>query len=189
MTVAQMRAHLNLDDDIEDDELLEGLITAAREYAEEYTKRCFVESTYELSLDDWPGGDEIRIPIAPLLSVVSMNYRNSDDEYVGVEVADYAVAIADEPPRVVLRRWSGWTSGSWGCGRPGALVIELRAGYAPAGSPADAANVPARIKVAIKLLAAHWYEHREAVASETRQVPVELPLGVAALLDPFRRIV
>lgn len=188
-----MRAHLRLDDDIEDDEVLEELIGTAREYCEEYTKRCFVESTYELKLDSWNyqvSANEIRIPIAPLLSVVSIQYLGSDDIYVAVPVADYAVALDDEPPRIVFgATWAGWPAGGPWYSRPGGIVIELRAGYPPAGSPADAANVPKRLKTAMKMLAAHWYENPEAVATETRQVPVELPIGVAALLDPFRRIV
>lgn len=193
VTVAQLRQWLNLDDDIEDDEVLEELIGTAREHAEEQTKRCFVESTYELALDEWTttrNDTEIRIPIAPVLSVVSINTLQQDGSYVLLDPSFYAVALDDEPPRIVFSStWAAWPTGWWGYSRPRGMVIELRCGYPPAGSPADAANVPKRIKTAIKLLAAHWYENREAVATETRQVPVELPIGVSALLDPFRRLV
>lgn len=182
-----MRRWLNLDDDIEDDELLAALIQTGRELAETYTKRCFVESPYELALDHFPE-TTIRIPIAPVLSVVSINYRGNDDAYVTIDPSDYTEALDDEPARVEFWSWWGWPSGWNGCARPRAVVLELRAGYPPAGSPADATNVPAVVKTAIKLYAAHWYEHREAVTTDARMQPVELPLGVQALLDPLRRL-
>lgn len=187
VSVASLRKWLNLDDDIDDDDILEELIGAAREMVETDTKRCLVESTYELALDQFPQ-TTIRIPVAPVLSVVSINYRGNDDVYVAVDPSDYAQALDDEPPRIEFWSWWGWPSGWNGCVRPRAVLVELRAGYPPGGSPADAANVPRVIKTAIKLLAAHWYEHREAVSSETRMVPTELPLGIRSMLDPHRRI-
>ncbi len=187
VTVADLRKWLNLDDDIDDDDLLADLIATAREYAENYTKRCFVESSYELAIDDFPA-TTIRVPIAPLLAVVSVKYRGTDDAYLTVDPSDYTEALDDEPPRVEFFSWWGWPTAAFGCQRPRSVVLELRAGYPPAGSPADAANVPATIKTAIKLAAAHWYENREAVTTAARMIPTELPLGVQALLDPYRRL-
>lgn len=60
-----------------------------------------------------------------------------------------------------------------------AVRIAFVAGY---GDPAD---VPAAIRHAALLLLGHYYEHREAV---TPSAASPLPLGVKALLDPFRRV-
>jgi len=52
------------------------------------------------------------------------------------------------------------------------------------GFGADAASVPAPIKVAIMLLATHWYENREAVTGRSL---TRLPFAVDRLITPYRR--
>ena len=42
------------------------------------------------------------------------------------------------------------------------------------------------VKHAVKMLVAHWYENRRAVVTGT--ITAEIPLGVAALLNPYRII-
>ena len=61
------------------------------------------------------------------------------------------------------------------------IEIDVRCGYGDA--PAD---VPAPIRHAILMLAAHWHEFRGAVAPDDQ--PVSLPPGFAALLAPFREV-
>ena len=46
-------------------------------------------------------------------------------------------------------------------------------------------EVPAALVQAIRMLVAHWYAHREAVASGSA---MEVPLGVNALIGPYRWI-
>ena len=58
--------------------------------------------------------------------------------------------------------------------------MAFEAGYGPA--PED---VPAPLRLAILMLAGHWFERREAAVETTLE---RLPLGVAALISPFRRI-
>lgn len=47
-------------------------------------------------------------------------------------------------------------------------------------------NLPMRLQQAILLTAAHWYANREGVAAVQMQ---EVPMGFAALVKPFRRLV
>jgi uncharacterized phiE125 gp8 family phage protein len=61
-----------------------------------------------------------------------------------------------------------------------AMRITLACGYA-----ADAAAVPAPIKQAALLMTAHWFENRGAAAFGGGFG--ELPMGVMALLRPYRR--
>lgn len=63
--------------------------------------------------------------------------------------------------------------------RADAVTAHFKAGYGPA-----AKNVPAAIRQAMQLLVGHYYKHSEAVISGTR--PTELPMGVRALLAPYR---
>jgi uncharacterized phiE125 gp8 family phage protein len=46
--------------------------------------------------------------------------------------------------------------------------------------------VPAPLKVAIMLIAANWYENREAV--NVGNITSEMPMGVAALIAPYSRV-
>jgi len=48
----------------------------------------------------------------------------------------------------------------------------------------NATDVPASIKVAIMLLATHWYENREAVTGRNL---TRLPFAVDRLITPHRR--
>ena len=51
----------------------------------------------------------------------------------------------------------------------------------------DAAGVDEQVKLAIRMLVAHWFENRTAV-SFGNTVPREVPLAVKALLEPGRII-
>jgi uncharacterized phiE125 gp8 family phage protein len=61
------------------------------------------------------------------------------------------------------------------------VTVTYSAGYG------DADAVPAAIKEAIKLLAANWYENREAaIVGASGVVPMELPLGVRDLIASYQ---
>jgi uncharacterized phiE125 gp8 family phage protein len=56
VTLDQARQHLRIDDDItSDDDLIEALISAAREHAEHITGRSFITRTLEAALDSFTG--------------------------------------------------------------------------------------------------------------------------------------
>lgn len=56
VTLDQARRHLRIvAGDTSQDELITGLIQAAREYAEDYTRRAFVQQRWQLVLDQFPG--------------------------------------------------------------------------------------------------------------------------------------
>lgn len=51
----------------------------------------------------------------------------------------------------------------------------------------DAAGVDEQVKLAIRMLVAHWFENRTAVSFDNT-IPREVPLAVKALLEPGRII-
>ena len=63
-------------------------------------------------------------------------------------------------------------------GRAGDIRIQWRAGY-------EAGKVPAPIRHAILLMVSHLFNNRDAVTTTAAQ-PATLPLGVEALLSPYR---
>ena len=62
-----------------------------------------------------------------------------------------------------------------------AYEIAFTAGYGD-----EASDVPAPIRQALKLLVAHWFEHREPVV--LGEAPQEVPATIASLLSPYRRV-
>lgn len=172
-----------MDADLHDeDEDLAAWISTARELSEDFTGRVWIDSTWEMLICDWPCGG-LLIPKGPLIAINSIEYLDADNVYQLADSADYRFA-QDEPPRIF---WEPSTPIYRGAtARHDSIRLELRLGYPGAGSPNDAAGVPNLAKQAIRMMVAHWYENREAVATETRQQPSEMPYGFERLLQPLR---
>lgn len=186
-----IKAHIRVDEDT-DNSLISALITAAREWSENYTGRSFITQTWRLWQDNWPqpqGNDNasyVALPRPPLVSVSSVKLYDEDDNFTVWDAGNYFVDNAREPGRLVLRSGAVWPTFERAAN---GIAIEYVAGY---GS--DVASVPETIKTAIKQLVAHWYEHRgdAALSPSTRgdtmtlQAFVNIPLVIQALLAPYR---
>lgn len=165
------KAHLRVDV-TDDDVLIAALITAAREYCEGFQNRAYITQTWQLWLDAWPAGGEIRIPRPPLQSVSSVRYYGADNTEYILEPTDYLVDTKSEPGRITLAYGKNWPSVTL---RPAnAVCVEFTAGYG------SVATVPQRVKQVILLLVGHWYDSRE-IASVGKLVS-EVPFTVNALL-------
>ncbi|AEE98031.1 head-tail connector protein [Mahella australiensis] len=175
VTLEEAKKHLRVDIS-DDDSLITSLIMAAREHAEAITRRALITQTWELSLDIWPYGSEIIIPLPPLQKVDSIKYTDS----AGVEhMLDLNICIIDtkeEPGRIVLKNEYSWPSETLQAAD--AVHIRFTAGYGNAG------NVPQTIKQAILLMIGWWYEQRETAIIGS--VAREVPMAAEALLWPYR---
>lgn len=187
VTLAQAKLQCKVDDDIlEDDELIEELIGAARELAEDYCKRTFIETTWELTLSCFPATlwtpTAITLPMGPIIEVLRLSYLDIDAARQDIDVSTLQAALHAEPPYLLPAFGTYWPANQ---AQVGSILVEYRAGY-PSGSPADANAVPKKAKQAIKMMVAHWYNHRADVVSETRQIPTTIPYGFERLLDSLR---
>lgn len=186
----------------DDDALISALITAARQYAEKYTRRQLVTATWLYSLDAFrsaiygPGYDTFR-SAATLPQTLgsfpfgSLNYPwNVIDiplpplqSISSISYTDTAGTVQTLDPSTYLvdthTEW-GRISPAFGMTWPptraviNAVGITFIAGYS---------TVPAAICQAIKLLVNHWYQHRVAVSDAPYK---EVPFAVSALLDSYR---
>nr|CAD6610872.1 bacteriophage protein [Rhizobium sp. Khangiran2] len=68
LTLAEVRAHLRLDD-TQEDALLSSLIATAREHLERETGLCLMAQAWRLYLDDWPADGIIRIAKSPVQAI------------------------------------------------------------------------------------------------------------------------
>jgi uncharacterized phiE125 gp8 family phage protein len=170
ITLPEMKAYLRLDDDGQDD-LVSGLIRAARLMVESVSRRLLIEQGWRIVMDRWPQGGRVLLPLSPVLAVDGV--RVIDAAGVATEIALDSVELdaASDPPCMAVP----------GAPEPGkarhGIEIELRAGY---GASPDA--VPDTLKLAIKILVAHWFENRGDVTGE--QI---LPPEAMALVAPFQR--
>lgn len=187
ISLAQAKAHLRVDIS-DDDAYITALIIAARQYAENYTKRVFITQTWNLLVDDFsmyrnglfflpssitPWTQELVIPKAPLQSIVSINYLNTAGVSTTLDPSLYTVDTSSLPGRLYPSYGQIWPSTQ---AFPHAVTIQFIAGYGLA------AAVPNTIVQALLLLVSHWYENREPIVAERGVVPAELPLAVDALL-------
>lgn len=154
-----------------EDSLLTGLIQVAREYAEGFQNRALCTQTWELVLDDWPGGSTIEIPLPPLQSVTSVKYKDADRVETTWADTNYVVDTDSYLGQIALADSISWPNVT--LYPVGGIRIRFVAGYGLATA------VPQAVKQAMLLLMAHWYENREG-ASEA--VLTEIPFAVKALL-------
>lgn len=201
ISTAEAKAHLRVDTS-DDDSLIDGLVIAARETAENILNRALITQTWQLVLDAFPSGSRVlsrfppttvvqpytamspwylsggfKVPFPPLQSVSSITYIDQEGSPGTVTSSDYIVDTAHEPGRVFLKYGASWPSVTL---QPAAgVTIEYVAGYGDA-----AADVPQAIKQAMFLIMGHLYENRESVVVGT--IAKEIPLGAMSLLWNYR---
>lgn len=164
--LVEAKAHLRVDHD-EDDALIAGLVDAATGHLDGWTGvlgRALMPQVWEMTLDRFPRS-EIRLPLGPVASIVSISY----DDSAGVEQV-----VESDQYRVDARGWPAPVSGAAWPSTAGAVRVRWTAGT----------GCPAPVKHAILLLVGHWYAAREAAGAAL----AEMPFGVAALIAPWRRV-
>lgn len=176
VTLTEAKLHMRVDHD-EDDTLIAALVQGAREQVEAMSRRALVTQTLELRLAGWPGSDAILLPRPPLATVTSVKYTDTDNVEQTFASSNYTAHTAPEPGGVWLRSGKGWPSASLAPGP--SIAVRYTAGYGARTA------VPQCYKQAILLLAAHWYEQREAVIT-TGQQPVTVPMAVEMLCQAER---
>lgn len=167
VTLAELRDHLRLDTSAEDT-YLAALLTLARETAEKFCRRSFLSKVVTLKFDSFPECRTIRLPRSPVTGTPAVTYLDENGASQTLSTSLYTVDSASEPGRIVLNDGETWPDTA---SKPNAVTVTYGAG---------AATPPAGILHAIKLLAAHAYEHREPVITGT--IVNELPFTVESLL-------
>lgn len=179
LSVPEAKDHCRITVDHEDG-ILDGLIQAAREHVERMTGRQLITATWKLVLDQFPCGP-LEIPVAPLLTVVSVKYRDVADVLQTWSSAEYIVDAPAGPHantgRIYPKFDKAYPPALW---RPDAVEVEFTAGY---GTTPE--SVPQKMRQAMLLLMEHWYANRGA----TTEIEMKsVPLAVDALLDSFTRL-
>jgi len=165
-TAAEAKLHLRVDSS-DDDTYISALIKAARKKLEADTGRALITQTWKLILDRFPDSDDeaILMPKAPLQSVSSITYVDTDGVTQTWDSSEYRVDTDSVPGRITPAYNQSWPTTR---SVTGAVTITFVAGYGNSSQ-----NIPDDLRHAMRLLIGHWYENREEVVAgvSIAQVP------------------
>jgi uncharacterized phiE125 gp8 family phage protein len=175
VTLEEVKRHVRAADFEDDDVLLQFLIQACTQSAENFTGRAFIDQVFDVYYDGfttWP----LRIPRPPTISVDGVFTGNPESEFTG-----YLLDQASAPARLYLENGSSWptVTGSYNTVR-----VRVRAGYVDESASPYEANVPDAIKAAILLHIGTLYQTRETVV--IGQSISQMPMSAEYLLAPYR---
>ena len=182
VTVAEAKNHLRVDT-TEDDGYISTLITAAREWCEQYLDRTLVHTQWAMRLHRFPTDSQypIELPRPPVVAsgtatAVSITYTAESGGTAMLSTAQYRVQRLETPGRVTTIYGGTWPAAMED---NDAVIVRWWAGYGDSGS-----SVPAGIRHAMLMLVGHWYEQRSSVL--TGSISKEVEFGVKTLLDAQR---
>lgn len=159
----QVRALQEADDE---DQLIEHMIAAAREYCENITGRAFRPCRVVAYPENT--ADVQRLPMIPVMEQenITLEKRGTDGEYLAMERSSYILDAAGGTLRIPS---AGGTE---------AYRLTYHAGY-PAG------ETPAAAIQAMLMLIGHWYQNRESVQIGA-VATVEIEMSTRNLLKQYR---
>jgi uncharacterized phiE125 gp8 family phage protein len=176
LTVAEAKAHLRIGH-AEEDAMVASLITTSRLHVEAALGLALIDQDWSYTLDSWPDGHVLLLPLRPVRAVTGVRVTTSDGSIDTLPADRYLLDGAALPPRLHAM------GGAWP--RPGRRALGIEVAFT-AGFGATAASVPPPVRQALLMLVAHWYEHREPVLAEG--APARVPDTVSALLLPYRTV-
>ncbi len=159
----------------DDDNYITDLIKVAREYAEEFTGRAFLEQVWDATFDQGklPRDGIIELPRPPLKALRDrILYLDTEGVLQYLPEENYTVDHKSTPGRIQFENMPAIKDTF------SALYFRYRAGY----DSVDA--VPNIIKQAILYMVVHFYENRTPVVIGT--ITATVPNTVEALLRPLK---
>jgi uncharacterized phiE125 gp8 family phage protein len=139
-----------------DDDYLESLRDVAINWVEEYTNRKLAYQRWKVHLDNWPSGDCITIPYAPLSSAptTAVRYTDSDSSTVTFSSSQWELDTDSIPGRLCLKYNEDWPTATLWNVNP--ITVEFRCGHGNSSS-----DIPVEIRQAMLLVIGDLYENRE----------------------------
>ena len=173
VTLEEVKEHLRVDDDDEDD-LIGIYLDAAIAHAESFMGRALVDQTWDYYLDSFPDcGGWIELPRQPVLEVSAFD----NGESPGFD--DYQVDLAGG--RLYLPQTASWPVT---VNDVNVVRVRFRAGYVDTSESPHVGEVPKDIINAIFLMVGTLYGIRETII--VGQSPVSVPWSAEQLLRRHR---
>ena len=175
VSLAEAKAQCRIDTTA-DDAYVVALIAAAREYVEAYMDESLIDRQYVMRLDAFPA--VIELPRPPMSqtadrTAVSITYVTGESGATATLAATEYRVDRDSVPGKIRTLYAGsWPSHLLDYG---SVTVTWWAGRG-----IDGTAVSQRVKAAMLMLVAQWYERRMAADAANLS---EMPFGVKALLD------
>lgn len=173
----EAKMHCRIDHSTEDD-LVDSLIRAAREYVETYTGRRLMTQTWRAFYEEFPA--DFYLPTSPVQSVTHIKYTDINGTETTWSTTYWEANLYEEPAEIELKYAQSYPIVTLKTVNP--IEVQYVAGYT------SAANVPMAIRQAMYLLIEHWYRNRAAVTVGNTAAAISAPLqmGVDSLLATYR---
>ena len=171
LTLAEAKAYLRVDHDAEDG-LISSLITSARMTVEALTRRCLIDQTWRIVRDAWPASGLVTVPANPLREVVAAHVLDAAGCEVEVPLGAFTAHIGRLPGLIRVDNGVVLVPGRAMAG----IAIDVIAGHGP-----SADHVPSPLIEAVRVVLAHFYEHRGETGAGAA-----FPVTLDALVAPFR---
>jgi len=127
------------------------ILTATRRQVEHDSERRLITQTIKMYLDDFPSTHIMEIRTAPVASITSVKYLDTDGNEQTLSSSTYTEDLTSTPPRIILQDGNSWPATEGGV--PNTVYVEFVAGYGGASA------VPAEALVAITELGRHmWHQ-------------------------------
>ncbi len=177
VSLADAKTHLRVDTESDDDHIV-ALITAAREWCENYTQRTFIHTQWTMTFDTFPW--EIELPRPPVAvasgnTATTITYAMETGGTATLSTSQYRVDRTAEPG--VIRTVYAGTWPSHLLDR-NSISVTWWGGYGE-----DGTKVPKVVRSAILMLVAYWYERRLAADQIASNA---VPFGVSSMLDSIK---
>ena len=159
-------------DDGSEDAVLELYLRAAMAAVEARVGRALLAREFTWTVTRWREDASQGMPIGPVRSVASVTLVDADGSETAVDPESWSVLRDSQRPRLVGRFGRNLPK----IPRSGHAEIRFSAGFGQAWE-----DVPADLRQAVFLLAAHYYENRaEGAGAGT------MPFGVLVLIEAYR---
>lgn len=171
VSISEVKAQARIDF-ADDDLFVSSLVSAAVSYLDGQGElgRAMITQTWAQYESQAPGW--VRLRMGPFQALQSVEYWDKDGVLQTATLDDFETRLHNDFVICKPKENREWPTADT---RQDAIKITYTAGFGDAPS-----DVPMGIRHAIMMLAAHWYENREAVALGT--IATDLPMGVEALI-------
>lgn len=178
LPVAEFKEHLRLgsgfDDDGLQDVVLESFLRASLAAIEARTGKVLIERGFSWTQPHWRSAVGQPLPVAPVSALIEVSLVDRMGEAVVVAPSVYRLVADAQHPEL---RPMGSCLPS--IPSEGQAEIRFLAGFGPEWS-----DVPADLRQAVMLLAAHYYEYRDDMSLSGGC----MPFGVTSLIERYRAV-
>ena len=176
LPIEDFKAHLRLGrgfaGDTVQDLVLESFLRAAISAVEARTGKVLFSRAFTWSIPRWTRVEGEILPVGPVQAITELALVDGDGGVVVVDPTRYVLEKDTHFP--VLR---GRSAGLPAPPGDGSIRLRFAGGFGPSWD-----DLPADLAQAVMLLAAHYYENREATALGSGC----MPFGVTSLLERYR---